>query len=155
MPPSFAAERTLGKLAKWLRLLGFDTILETGRPRRGFPEAVGPERIVLARSRALAQMKSVVWIRSDDPLDQLRELVSGRWISRGDLRPFTRCLRCNAPIERVARAEVQGLVPDYVWEVQELFGRCPECRRITWRGSHTQRAMERIERLFGAEGGAW
>jgi hypothetical protein len=155
MPPSFAAERTLGKLAKWLRLLGFDAILETELPRGGFPDAAGPERTVLVRSRKLAQMKSVVWIRSNDPLDQLRELAAGRWIARGDFRPFTRCLRCNAPIERVPRAEVQGLVPDYVWEMQAVFSRCPECRRIYWRGSHTQRAMERVERVFGAEGGGW
>lgn len=153
MAPRFAAERTLGKLAKWLRLMGYDTVLENDFPGGRFPPDIGRRRVLLTRRRRAPQETAAVFIAANDPVEQLRELAAAGWVAPGDLKPFSRCLRCNAPIERVGREEVQGLVPDYVWEVQAAFSRCPVCRRVYWRGSHTRRGLERIARLFGMEGG--
>jgi hypothetical protein len=65
-----------------------------------------------------------------------------------DLRPFTRCLRCNEPTVPAAKAEIERQVPEYVWETQESFSRCPRCGRVYWRGTHTERALATIRQLF-------
>jgi uncharacterized protein with PIN domain len=105
MEPAFAAERTLGKLGKWLRLLGFDTIIETECPREAFFEH-GSGRILLTRTRrvmiAQAALKPVL-IRSNDPFEQLGEVVRAAALTPEGLRPFTRCLRCNESIVPVPR----------------------------------------------------
>jgi uncharacterized protein with PIN domain len=148
MAPAFAAENTLGRLATWLRLLGFDTILAAHLPRASWTEGFGPGRIRLTRVRRLAEKEAAVFIAANAPVDQLRELIACKLISRDEIKPFTRCLRCNRLIEAVARESVAGAVPDYVWRTHADFSRCPGCARVYWRGSHTRRGLERIEALF-------
>ena len=148
--PAFAVERTLGRLGKWLRLLGFDALFETECPPGGFSARCGPGRTLLTRTRRVAEAKTApapVFIRSNDPLEQVGEVVRALGLTAGDLRPFSRCLRCNAPIETLPREEARGAVPDFVWETQPSFSRCPRCRRIYWRGTHTARSLERIGTL--------
>ncbi len=145
--PRFAVERTLGKLARLLRLLGFDTLSECEQPRGQFADRIDRGRIVLVRSRKgrgepLAGRR--VRIRSDRPAEQVVEVLRALDIRPETIRPFRLCLRCNEPIARVERSEVLGLVPDYTWETQETFTRCPRCLRIYWRGSHTERALAEI-----------
>jgi uncharacterized protein with PIN domain len=151
MAPAFAAERTLGRLGKWLRLLGFDTIIETEFPQgKGFEP--GDDRILLTRTRRVMTVpaaRAPVWIRANDPFEQLGEVLRAAALSRKDLRPFTRCLRCNEPIVPVSKAEVQRRVPDYVWQRYSDFKTCPRCGRVYWPGTHTTRSLERIKDYFG------
>lgn len=152
--PCFAAERTLGKLATWLRLLGFDVLRESDLPKNAFPAKIGGARIVLTRTRRLAAAPGrIVILEANDPAAQLRELIRLKWIESYAIRPFTRCLRCNAAIEAIPREAARESVPDYVWETQSAFSRCPACLRVYWRGSHTQRSLKRIEALFSSESG--
>jgi hypothetical protein len=149
--PEFAVERTLGRLGKWLRLLGFDALLETELPGRRFSDSAACGRVLLTRTRrvlAAHDARRVLFIESNDPFAQLGEVVAKAALTRADLRPYTRCLRCNVAIEAVGRAEVLRLVPDYVWQTQAGFSRCPQCRRVYWRGSHAQRSFEKIDILF-------
>jgi len=146
MAPAFAVERTLGKLGKWLRLLGFDTLIETQCPRGRFFE-LGRGRILLTRTRQVMTLQAAlkpVWIRSNDPFEQLGEVVRAAALAPEDLRPFTRCLRCNEPIVAVPKAEVQRSVPDYVWQRHADFSTCPRCGRVYWPGTHTTRSLEKI-----------
>jgi uncharacterized protein with PIN domain len=147
----FAAERTLGKLAKWLRLLGFDTVFEAQNSSAGFFKSLQSERILLTRTRSVREQydtRQHVFIRSDHVRDQIQQVIHELGIVFEDIRPFSRCLSCNVEISEIGKDAVSGLVPDYVWETHDIFHTCPECRRIYWAGSHLQHSMKRIEELF-------
>jgi uncharacterized protein with PIN domain len=151
---SFAADRTLGKLAKWLRILGFDTIFESKGSTEWFYAQLDETRILLTRTEKIRKRfaaHTLVFVASDDLPGQLRQVIDELAISLNDTRPFSRCIRCNTPIVAVDKAAVCGLVPDYVWETHDNFNMCRQCERIFWPGSHTARSMEKIERLFDAK----
>lgn len=141
----------MGRLAKWLRLMGFDTLLETDYPKGTFAERIDPERLFLTRTRPALRVSlpcRTVFIYSNDPMDQLAEVVGRTALRQEELRLFSRCLRCNEPIAAVAREAVARAVPDYVLETQAAFSRCPGCGRVYWPGSHTTRSLEKIEKIF-------
>lgn len=149
MQTRFAVDKTLGRLAKWLRILGFDTLYEG----EGAPDAFGDlkGRILLSRSRQAARRSDrgrFVLIAANDPFEQLGEVMAQLALSPGSVRPFSRCIRCNRTIRSVEKPSVFGKVPDYVWETHDRFRVCPQCRRIYWSGSHVSRSIERIGRLF-------
>jgi uncharacterized protein with PIN domain len=150
MAPAFAVERTLGRLGKWLRLLGFDTLSETECPRGRFFDP-GGGRILLTRTRSVMTARAAltpVLIRANDPFEQLGEVVAAAALTREDLRPFSRCLRCNELIVPVAKAEVRRRVPDYVWQRYSDFSTCPRCGRVYWPGTHTTRSLARLAAYF-------
>jgi len=147
----FAAEKTLGKLAKWLRLLGFDTTFESDISSDKFFEHLQPERILLTKTAWVGENYSFhrhIFIESNDPRDQLTQVIRELEIGRNETRPFSRCLRCNVEIIEVPKNAIYGKVPDYIWETNDVFQTCPRCKRIYWPGSHTKRGMERIGELF-------
>jgi uncharacterized protein with PIN domain len=148
----FAAERTLGKLAKWLRLLGFDTIFEGQNSGDTFAKSLQSDRILLTRTRAV-QAQYGTWqhlfIQSDHVRNQIQQVIDELGIVFQDIRPFSRCLSCNVNITAIEKDAIFGQVPDYVWETHDIFHTCPECKRIYWPGSHTGHSMKRIEGLFG------
>jgi uncharacterized protein with PIN domain len=148
----FAAERTLGKLAKWLRLLGFDTIFEAQNSSGIFSDGMQSERILLTRTQKVREqygMRQHIFIESDHVRGQIQQVIQELGVVFEDIQPFSRCLSCNVKITEIEKDAVLGQVPDYVWETHDIFQTCPECKRIYWPGSHTKRTMERIEELFG------
>ena len=148
-PIRFVAEDTLGRLAKWLRMLGFDTVYE----REPFAKQVQSSgRIRLTRTREVFQKDRsgpVLLIHSDRYMEQIRQVIEILHLNLEDIRPFTRCIRCNASIRSTDKHTVFGQVPDYVWETNDTFRQCIECNRIYWPGSHTKLSMDRIRSLFG------
>ncbi len=152
----FAADRTLGKLAKWLRILGFDTIYESDVSTRGFYSQLDETRILLTRTQKIRKQFSghrLVFIAGDDLFGQLRQVIDELVINFNESRPFSRCIRCNTPIVAVTKESVYGLVPDYIWETHDEFNRCRQCKKIFWPGSHTERSMEMIKKLFDSKMG--
>lgn len=150
MTARFAVEATLGKLARWLRLMGFDACIESGASAASMTPEL-PERVVLTRTRRRCRDlrdRPFLFIRANDPRDQLREVIGGLDLGRRDVRPFSRCLLCNTPTAVVDKEAVRHLVPDYVWESQARFSRCPRCRKVYWPGSHTRRSLAFIDSLF-------
>ena len=89
-----------------------------------------------------------VAVCSDDPWEQLKELIACLHITAEMVKLFTRCVRCNQNTHVVQRRSVKGRVPDYVWTSTKEFRMCPACRRIYWAGSHRERTRQRIEELF-------
>ena len=147
----FAADRTLGKLAKWLRILGFDTIFELDAANKLFYEQLEPERVLLTRIAKLRDCftaAKTVFIEADDVFAQLRQVIDELAIARNDIRVFSMCLQCNSLIIGVNKQFVYGLVPDYIWQTHDEFHMCRQCERIYWAGSHVERSREVVEDLF-------
>ncbi|NPA90034.1 MAG: hypothetical protein GXO55_01085 [Chloroflexi bacterium] len=138
-PPRFVADAMLGRLAKWLRMLGYDVVFMPDVPdidilRRARAES----RFLLTRDTALARRaRSLgVFIHHQDLKAQLRELAEKGLIS-GPL-PDTRCPICNVPLQAVPKPHVRDRVPPYVFQTQREFYECPQCHRIYWAGTHWQ-----------------
>jgi uncharacterized protein with PIN domain len=150
-PARFLADAMLGGLARWLRVLGYDTVLDPEAPdgelvRRSVEE----RRILLTRDRKLPEewrVEGVLLLESQAPMDQLREVVT-RLDLAGPWPFFTRCTLCNRLLEAVPATEVAEALPARVVESVREFARCPECGRLYWEGSHTRRMQETLERVL-------
>lgn len=143
--PVLLCERMLGRLATWLRILGYDAPL-IERP----PAITPPGAVLLTRRRRLAGRPGVLLVEHDRLEDQLRQVLGdlglrpepGQWLSR--------CLACNQAVEPLERAQAAGLVPEYTLATAPCFTRCPACGQVFWPGSHGQRAAQRIETLLAS-----
>ena len=154
MIPCFAAERTLGRLTKWLRLLGFDTRYELELAGSKFIDTLEKDRILLTRTRRIQNhfaSRRLIFIESDHLAQQLNQIFRELNLNASQTRPFSRCLQCNMPIVMVEKASILGQVPDYIFEIHDHFQKCPECDRIYWPGSHTRRSLEKIRQLLGLD----
>jgi uncharacterized protein len=145
----FAADRMLGKLAKWLRVMGQDVIYGQHLSGYGLIRAARAEnRLILTRDRRLKrkQPPDFLFIESDHHREQLRQVIQAC-----DLRPldnaFTRCLECNLVLEPRSKASVEKMVPPYVFSTQENFSWCPKCQRVFWPATHQQRMIEELREL--------
>jgi len=144
--PRFIIDANLGRLARYLRLLGFDTLYRNNYPDQEIARiAQQDRRIVLTRDRALLQHKSIThgyFVRSDKPREQVKEILA-RLDLYDHARPFTRCMRCNGEMEDVAKDAVDHQLQPRTRQYYDHFRRCTACGQAYWRGSH----FERMERL--------
>ncbi len=150
----FKTDGTLGRLARWLRVIGYDAMHEKAVIDRQFLEkSRKEERIVLTRRRDLSQRNyrgTMIIIKSDSLRDQIRELKSKLpELTVMPERLFTICLQCNRPLSPAERSEVKDLVPPYVFETQEAFMMCQSCGKIFWAGTHRERAEKFLRDLGG------
>jgi uncharacterized protein with PIN domain len=150
--PTFAADAMLGRLAKLLRMIGYDVWY---RPHVGDFElkhiAMREGRVLLTRDTEIAETNlpvQVLLVGSDHPDEQLRQVV--RDLSLATDGPlFTRCLLCSTPVEQVPKADIEDAVPPYVFSTQERFARCPSCGRIYWAATHVEKARRWLDRVLG------
>ena len=149
----FLVDRTLGKLVKGLRMLGYDTIFHRGEDAYQLIRLARSEsRILLTRDTKLQPRKpedQIARITEDNPSLQLKGLFQGGFISIHDEKPFSRCLECNGLLSQIPREEAEGRVPDFVFYHQEGFFRCPQCQKIYWKGSHHQNMEKKLQELLG------
>jgi len=147
----FLADRMLGKLAKGLRMLGYDTIYYRGEDDYHLFQLARQEgRMILTRNTKLVPKRSedrILRVTEDKPLLQLRELFQKGHISLDQENLFSRCLLCNTTLNQISREEVEGKVPDFIFYQQKEFFQCPECRKIYWQGSHPEKMARRIDEL--------
>lgn len=151
--PDFVAESTLGKLAKWLRLAGFDTLYDTLPPdwRRLRACADAEQRIVLSRTRrVIARLDPArgLLIQFDAPIDQMRQVIKYFDIRQSDLEPLSRCSRCNNRLRPAAESHLQNAVPDFIRQHHVRLMMCAQCGRIYWPGSHRSRMADLFHRWF-------
>ena len=156
----FLVDANLTKLASLLRMCGLDAT-DAGMLRAGGADdedarlvaaACREQRIILTRDRRLLERKAVThgcFVRSQDP-DQQLLFVLRRFHLDAAVRPFSRCMRCNEPLQPVAKAAVLQRLPPMVRVQQQSFSRCPRCRRLYWPGSHWQRMRRRLDALLAA-----
>jgi uncharacterized protein with PIN domain len=148
----FFADAQLGRLARYLRLLGFDTEYVSGIDDTVLvARASAEQRIVLTRDRQLLMRREVTHgchIREDQPLRQLRYVIK-----RCDLvaaaRPFTRCMECNGRLVEVAKSDISDRLEPATRESFDRFWRCETCRRIYWRGSHFEHLCVLVDAVLG------
>ena len=149
----FLVDRMLGKMAKELRMLGYDTIYYRGEDAHQMIQLARLEgRVIVTRDTKVLPKRPedrVIRVTEDNPFLQLRELIERGYISLNDKHLFSRCLLCNAPIDEIPREEAEGKVPDFILYQQRTFYRCPQCGRIYWQGSHQGNMQKKIDRLFG------
>ncbi|HXF65830.1 MAG TPA: Mut7-C RNAse domain-containing protein [Burkholderiales bacterium] len=138
----FVADAHLGGLARLLRMLGFDTLYDNRLSDRDILAIVRREpRIVLTRDRELLKCREIArgcFVRAVKPEPQLAEVAARYGLARR-MRPFTRCLHCNLPLEALGRQAAAQRVPQSIAERYREFSRCPGCQRIYWQGSHWER----------------
>lgn len=150
--PRFIADAHLGRLARYLRMLGFDTLYENALPDRELVRISRAERkVLLTRDRGLLMHRDLthgVFVRGDRPHDQLRHVVDRLDLGRC-CHPFTRCMDCNSELTTVDPSTVIEEVPPAVARTQHDFRRCKGCRRIYWPGSHYARMMKLVGDVVG------
>ncbi len=145
----FAADIMLGRLAKWLRILGEDVIYGAHLTGYGLIRAARLEkRLILTRDRSLKnkQPPPMLYLRSDHYREQLRQVIRECGLVVGE-RLFTRCLRCNTVLQSRTKDTVEKWVPPYVFSTQENFFWCATCRRIYWPATHHQNMLDEIKSL--------
>jgi uncharacterized protein with PIN domain/sulfur carrier protein ThiS len=149
--PRFVVDVHLGRLAAYLRMLGFDTLYRNDyRDEELSRLAAGEERIVLSRDRGLLKRAAIVRgysVRATSPRAQLEEVVRRFHLARL-AEPFTRCLACNTPLGEVEKEAVADRLPPSVRDRHQDFLECPSCRRVYWKGTHYQRMNALVERLL-------
>ncbi len=160
--PRFLVDEMLEHLARWLRVMGYDAAGAGERSARErsagertdealVRRALAERRILVTRDRNLPEewrLRNVVVVDEDRPWDQLQALVR-RLELDPEARAFTRCSRCNEPLDDVSPAQVREAVPPAVLQREERFRRCPACGRVYWEGGHTRRMRERLRSLEG------
>jgi uncharacterized protein with PIN domain len=145
--PRFILDVHLGKLARYLRLLGFDAEYASDLDDAEIAaRSVDEKRIVLTRDRGLLKRSEVshgLWLRNIEPRRQLVEVVSRLDLGQR-IQPFSRCMACNGVLETVPEAVVRDALPKGVRGRHESIARCTRCRALYWRGSHYARLAELV-----------
>lgn len=157
METKFIADNNVGKLARWLRMMGYDTLSFEDRDDSKLIEiALNEGRVILTRDTQIVKRRLVasgrlktILVKEDNPEAQLRQ-VAGALNLNGHFRPFSLCLECNQPLVPRSKADVRDLVPPYVFQTQNQYTECPTCHRIYWRGTHWQAMVRHLEELMEA-----
>ena len=150
----FIVDSNVGRLARWLRIAGFDTVfindLDDNRLVR---LALSEGRVLLTKDTQILKRRvattgrlKVILIESEEGKAQLGQVVKA--LNLGDkIKPFTLCLECNQPLVLSEKEDVKELVPPYISQTQTQYMQCPACQRVYWRGTHWQRMSRELERI--------
>lgn len=152
-PPRFLVDTMLGRLATWLRILGYDAAYFRGEDRALLDQAWREGRILLTRDARLLTRRRLpphLGIVSDRVAEQLRQVVRAFELTP-TRPPGRRCPRCNLALVAQDKATVAGRVPEFVWSHHDVFWVCSGCQRIYWAGSHRRQMDEMVRGLAAAE----
>ena len=159
MEIKFIADNNVGKLARWLRLMGYDTILLRQKDdAQMIKMALGENRVVLTKDAQFMKRRLVtngtlktVHIEQDDPRLQVQGVVKTLCLDY-HFKPFSLCLECNRTLIALGKDEVRDLVPARVFETQTQYTQCPTCHRIYWPGTHWEAMGKKLQELQSAGG---
>ncbi len=150
LQPRFIADDMIGKLARFLRMLGYDTAYYKDISDTKLIEiALNENRIILTRDTQLVErvmVKEYILIRSDNAEFQLKQVLNLRGLVPDPSLFLTRCLNCNRPLEDISKVAVEGRVWPYVFKNHDRFKICPKCERIYWEGDHVGAMRARFQR---------
>ncbi len=151
----FIVDNNVGKLAKWLRLMGYDTLFFDGSDdSRMIATALAEGRVILTRDTQIVRRRVVtdgqlkaILIKGDEPEQQMHQVINSLNLDC-QIRPFAICLECNQPLLERSKQQVKDLVPPYVFQAQSQYMECPACHRIYWRGTHWQAMTKKLQRFM-------
>jgi len=145
----FVLTPELGRLAKWLRILGFDAVYSPEVNLSSLLiQALRDNRIILTRnSRFINKAKATkfVQIKSDEVNQQLKQVLKELSIKPDPESMFSRCLICNTELDEVDKQQVRDKIPEYVFKTQDEFLTCPSCQRVYWSGTHWGNVSKTLE----------
>ncbi len=150
----FIADINVGKLARLLRMMGYDTLIFKGKDDGDMVIAALAEgRIILTRDSHIMERRLIkkgqvrsILIKSDDAGEQLQQVIGTLGLKLSP-QPFAICIECNEPLVEKRKEEVLDCVPDYVYHTHNDYMECPLCHRIYWKGTHWQAMTRRLEKL--------
>jgi uncharacterized protein with PIN domain len=146
----FICDDNLGKLAKWLRTLGYDTLffdpIEDGEL---VARALKDDRVVLSRDTQLSRFKfklgeNLLLIQSDKPMEQLRQVLEQFKLKPDKDLLFSRCSVCNELLEKVEKEKIKDRLYPYVYKTQDHFVHCLKCDRIYWSATHVKNMAKKL-----------
>ena len=143
MDEKFIVDNNVGKLARWLRMMGYDTLLFYGLDDGLMVKlALAQSRTIITKDTEFMKRRAVtthrvrtVLVSGDDPELQMQKVITELRLDTHH-KPFTRCLECNAVLQFRDRERVEDKVPPHVYERQEYYMECPDCHRLYWQGTH-------------------
>ncbi|MDZ4247401.1 MAG: Mut7-C RNAse domain-containing protein [Dehalococcoidia bacterium] len=158
--PRFIVDNNAGKVARWLRIMGFDSVFYRGGPDSGLIErAMAERRILLTRDTRIFKRRVItggavqaILLKDDDPEKQVQQVIGTLHLGDTGLA-FTRCLDCNVQLIHVTPEEIKDLVPPFVFQIRDVYRQCPGCKRVFWRGSHRLDMEEKLNQLTSKAGG--
>ena len=151
----FIVDNNVGKLAKWLRIMGYNArFFEGSSDSQMVAIALAENRVILTRDTQImrrrlvtsGQLKAIL-IQSDEPERQIRQVIDALKLDC-QFQPFSLCLECNQPLAERSRELVKDLVPPYVFQTQNQYMECPACHRIYWRGTHWQAMTKSLKKFI-------
>ena len=151
----FIVDNNVGKLAKWLRIMGYDTVFFTDiDDSRMVAKALAEGRVILTRDTEImkrglvtsGRLKAIL-ISSEEPEKQMRQVIKTLNLDC-QFRPFALCLECNQPLVEKNKDQVKDRVPPHVFQTQSQYVECPACHRIYWKGTHWQAMTRKLEKLM-------
>lgn len=153
MRTRFIVDANVGRLARWLRMMGYDALFYKDIDDNTLISiALKEKRVVLTKDTQIMKRRVVtsgrlkaLLIDDDDPRAQARYVAETMGLNRR--RELSLCLECNQPLVPRDRDEVRGLVPPYVFQTQARYLQCPSCHRIYWQGTHWQHMKSELEAL--------
>lgn len=152
--PKFIVDHNVGKLAKWLRIMGYDARFFNGADDADLVAmALAEDRVILTRDTQMVKrgvitsgrLKAIL-IKGDEAEQQMHQVIDTLNLDC-QFRPFALCLECNQPLEPRSKEQMRGRVPPYVFRTQDQYMECPVCHRIYWRGTHWQRMLGKLEKF--------
>ena len=155
MEPKFVVDVNVGRLAKWLRAMGYDALFVRDIDDGGLVRIAQREgRIILTRDRHLLERRVVtsgqvraVLLRDDHFGQQLQQVMGE--LNLDVPNDFARCIECNMALDGLDKEQVRDRVPPYVFQTQEEFKECPVCHKVYWRGTHWRNMKQELTRARG------
>lgn len=154
MEIKFIVDVNAGKLAKWLRIMGYDALLFNEEDDgKMIKIALNEGRVILTKDSQVMKRRLItsgkikaILIEEDDPKTQLQQITRVLELDY-QFKPFSICLECNQALVERLKDDVHNLVPPHVLKTQQNFMECPSCHRIFWRGTHWQAMLKRLKRI--------
>ena len=148
---TFIADVMLGRLARWMRFLGFDTLyFRDIKDSRLIRIAREQDRVILTRDTRLVQIKGVnkyLLITANDTFHQLIEVINTFQLSQ--FNPLSRCVACNGILIRIMnKQDIKEFVPEFVFLNIHVFWKCADCGKIYWEGSHPKKFNEKLDKII-------
>lgn len=144
--PRFVADHMLGSLARWLRIMGYDTVYDKSLDDPGIANLARAEsRFILTRDRELAKEPGALMIEADDLDLQLKAIAEKYGLKFHD--NLFRCSACNGELAALDKAQAKDSVPEGAFENNEKFWKCSKCGKVYWKGTHWHGIMDRFRKL--------